>query len=237
MGLGGDAEAGSEAAATPATTAAAPVPKAAAAPVAVVEAPPPPDAPYVAAAKKRKKVPFWIVPVLLALPFWGFMYVGTLEPAAQETLLSLGAEQYSTCANCHGASGGGGSGRALNEGEVTKTFPSLEEHVWWVVNGSPAGGTPYGDPNREGGVRLSQSFNGSPMAGFGGSLSAEEILAVVAHERVEHGEDSESVDLESDLAVLEAWAESAELPASFEDGITVDELVEETAAIRAEVDG
>ena len=244
LGLGGDdggaSEAGAAPASPPATAAsAAPAPAAPAAPVVVEEKPPPPDPPYVAAAKTRKKVPFWVVPILLALPIWGFMYVGTLEPPPAETLLSLGETEYATCASCHGASGGGGSGRPLSGGEVTRTFPQLEEHVWWVVNGSPASGTPFGDPDREGGQRAAYGYNGVAMAGFGDTLSAEEVLAVVAHERVAFGEDVEgSVDLAHDLEILELWAESAELPEHFEgDEASLEALIEAASEFRSEVEG
>ena len=52
--------------------------------------------PYVEAAETRKKVPVWVIPVLIFLPFWAF-YVGYLEnpPAAPEGLAYEGAEIYS----------------------------------------------------------------------------------------------------------------------------------------------
>ena len=78
----------------------APVPATTAAPApAVPEEPaaPEPVAPYVEAAETRKKVPVWIVPVLVFLPFWAIFYVGYLEnpPAAPEGLAYEGAEIYS----------------------------------------------------------------------------------------------------------------------------------------------
>ena len=113
-----------------APAASAPVPAAAAAPTpAVPEEPkaPEPVAPYVEAANARKKVPVWIIPVLVFLPFWAIYYVGYLEnpPVEPEGLAFEGEEIYTAqCAGCHGGGGGGGSGRQLNGGEVLLTFPS-----------------------------------------------------------------------------------------------------------------
>ena len=107
-GEGGDAGGASEAgdaAPTPAETA-----PAAATPAPVADAtpaePPPPEPvpPYVEAARTRKKVPVWIVPVLLFLPIWAIYYVGLLEPPAAEEggLLVEGAEVYEVTGGCAG---------------------------------------------------------------------------------------------------------------------------------------
>ena len=91
------------------------------------------------------------------------------------------------CAGCHGAEGGGGVGPALIGGEVVDTFNNWEDHVIWVINGSPAEpGTIYGDA---GDVSLGAA-NGMPA--FGDDLSAREILAVTYFERVELGGVAES---------------------------------------------
>ena len=156
---------------------AAPVPATTAAPApAIPEEPaaPEPVAPYVEAAETRKKVPVWIVPVLIFLPFWAIFYVGYLEnpPAAPEGLAYEGAEIYSgQCAGCHGGGGGGGSGRQLNGGEVLLTFPSLASgasydglagHLHWVANGTAGsqaeGLLVYGDPDRPGGAHAPGSY-------------------------------------------------------------------------------
>ena len=42
---------------------------------------PEPVRPEVAAALGRKKIPFWAMPVLAALPLWAYVYQATLEPA------------------------------------------------------------------------------------------------------------------------------------------------------------
>src|SRR3954447_7763235 len=79
--------------ATPADAGAAPAPAAGAeveraaaaatpAPAAAPPPPPPPpkpDPPYIQAYKNRKKIPFWAVPALVALPLWAFVYANTLQ--------------------------------------------------------------------------------------------------------------------------------------------------------------
>ncbi len=185
--------------AAPAVSAPVPIPAGAA------PEPPKPVAGYVTAALTRRTVPVWVLPVLLFLPIWAFYYVGYLEnpPASSEGLLAEGQAVYAQCASCHGGGGAGtGSGRQLNNGEVLLTFPSLEAgsgydgvagHIAWVANGTNAteGGT-YGEPSRG---RVPGDFG--IMAGFGGSLSAEELIGVVHYERVVHG------GLDSDAAAAE----------------------------------
>ena len=176
---------GGEEAAEP--SASAPVPAAAAAAPAVVEeaAPPAPLPPYVQAALTRKKLPVWMAPAGVAALLWIFLYAGVLfspGTAITDPVLEEGQQIYAAqCAGCHGASGGGGTGRVL-AGEVFLTFPNIEDHLAWVRDGSPAPGTPYGDPNRPGGQHRSQDGFGA-MPAFGSVLSEEEILAVVRYER------------------------------------------------------
>ncbi len=192
LGQGGDASpaAPSEGGETPAGTAP-PVQAASStpanAPTSPAEvAPPPPRRPSVEAALRRPRIPRWALPVLVVLPVWGYIYVGAMSPT-NETVelapeLALGKEIYGTkCASCHGAGGEGGVGRPLEGGEVLLTFPDSQQHIDWVVGGSTPKGTPYGDPNRPGGQRLSQSLGFMPP--FGSSLSVEEIKAVVRYER------------------------------------------------------
>ncbi len=196
------------AAAAPAAPATAPAPVPPAAP----EPPPEPPKPWVQAALDRKKVPYWVMPVLVFFPIWLFVYVGTLEAPSGAVAgpLAEGAEIYEVqCAACHGAGGGGGVGPALTNGEVINTFSAWQDQVDWIVNGSPAAGTPYGDTDREGGQRIAAGG----MPAFGESLSASEILAVVLYERVQHGGQSEE-----ELLEVEELAESPELPARFELG-------------------
>jgi mono/diheme cytochrome c family protein len=163
-----------------ATASAAEVP-AEAAPAPVVEAAPEPLAPYIAAHNARKKIPWWAVSALLLLPLWAFTYVGTLERPPQEVVgvLDDGDHVYGArCASCHGATGGGGSAYPLADGEVLATFPSIADHVVWVVQGSDTVGlgNSYGDPAQ------GRTVIGG-MPGWGDVLTKKELLGVVLHER------------------------------------------------------
>lgn len=191
LGLGGDeaapaaASESSAAASTPAATPAAAAPAApAAAAEPAVPAAPEPLPPYVEAAIRRKKIPVWALPVVAILPLWAFLYVGSLsEPEVEvEGQLALGATVYQQCAGCHGAGGGGGSGRQLSGGEVLATFPTIDGQLQFVAVGT-AGfqGKPYGNPDRPGGQHIGGSYGNMPA--FVGTLTDEELLAVVRHER------------------------------------------------------
>lgn len=225
-GEGGDAPAGDSAPAASAAVEAAP---AAAAPVASapaeIEKPPEPVPPFVQAALERKKVPSWAFFIVLMLPIWAFFYVGTLERPPEEGILSVGGEVYATnCSGCHGASGGGGSGPALAGGEVAMTFPDAASQIWWVVNGSTTAGTPYGNPNRNGGQRIALEFSGARMPNFGANLSAIALLEAIYYERVTHGQvDPDSEDLHA-IEHLVEHPDDFELPANFVEGITIAEI-------------
>ena len=206
LGLGGGEsdsapEGGAATPTTPATTGAAssstpaatpsgpPARKAAAEPA----APPPakPDPPYVAAAKSRPKIPVWAMAALSLMPIWMFMYVRSLT-APPEVLagpMGVGAEVYGNCSSCHGANGEGGTGRAFSDGEVNLTFPHIEDQLRFVYFGTDGynleGVSNYGDPDREGGAHTTGSFGVMPQQGAlaGGTLTDDEILGVVCHER------------------------------------------------------
>jgi mono/diheme cytochrome c family protein len=180
---GGDAPAAAEApvpataAATPATTPAAPAP--------VEPAVVAPEPAYIQAARRRKRIPYWAMPVLLALPLWGYVYVRTLEPppAGEDDPLVLGTQVYTAnCASCHGATGGGVSAPALADGAVLATWPDWRDHAAWVRLGSagwPA--ATYGATNKPvGGVGQMPSWD---------TLSDQQIAEVVLHERELSGED------------------------------------------------
>jgi mono/diheme cytochrome c family protein len=85
------------------------------------------------------------------------------------------------CSGCHGASGGGGVGPALNG--VLTTFGACADHEEWVHLGTPgfqaAGRSTYGDTNK-------------PVGGGGTmpphpSLTDEQLASVVSFERVRFG--------------------------------------------------
>jgi mono/diheme cytochrome c family protein len=178
---------------TPATTASATPAPAAAKPAVPAPKPPKADPPYVVAAKTRRKIPYWAMAGLAALPIWAFMYFLALKPADKVVAgpISTGIEYYSGCAGCHGANGAGGAGRALYQGESLKTFPHIEDMLNFVYTGSAkyvaAGLNVYGDPNREGGAHAPLSYNGNPMPQqgekAGGALTEYQILGVVCHIR------------------------------------------------------
>jgi len=168
--------------------------------------PPPakPDSPVVAAYKERKKIPVWAMMTLSILPVWAFMYVRALEPPTVEVTgpLGAGATAYNQCASCHGGNGEGGVGYAFQDGEITTTFPNIEDQLRWVYLGSDAyvaaGVEIYGDPNRAGGARVSGASGVMPAAGPALGLSDAEILAVVCHERFElGGKDHEGLEYET----------------------------------------
>jgi mono/diheme cytochrome c family protein len=196
LGLGGDdpGAAAAPAGSAPATksSAAATVPAAAAVAIPEIVEPPKPVPAYVAAAKARPRVPVFVAPVLAALPVFAFIYWGTLTPKAspEDPLLAAGAAVYAAnCSACHGATGGGGVGRPLNE--VVTVFPEQGDHIAWVANGGAnlAAGTPYG----VGRVAKEGNYK-SGMPGFGTKLTPEQIAAVVYYERVEFGGQAAATD-------------------------------------------
>jgi hypothetical protein len=171
---------------TPAPAASDAAPAAAAPAPAPVEKAPEPTPPWVEAAETRKKVPVWVIPVLVAIvPFFIVYALTNDKPTSTTGPLAVGATVYSTkgCSGCHGASGGGASGPAMAGGAVVKTFPDPAEQVAWVAVGSEgwakAGNDTYGATNKP--------VNAGAMPAWQDSLSAEELMAVVLHERVVFG--------------------------------------------------
>jgi mono/diheme cytochrome c family protein len=149
------------------------------------------------AYERHKKVPFWALPVLVALPLWALFYAGTLEPpkSSAPTLLGEGSTLFAAnCASCHGATGGGGVGPELNAGMVLHTFGDPVEQVHWVITGSAgAVAGKYGDTGK-------QSKGGMPSFGLQKTLTLEQIVAVVRDER-------ENLSGEVlDQAVADKWA-------------------------------
>ena len=196
----------------PAGRAAAPVPPAA--------PPPKPDSPVVAAAKARRKIPFWAVGALALLPIWVFMYARALTEQAEaaEGALGVGAEVYNACASCHGGSGQGGVGYAFAQGEITETFPHIEDQIRFVYFGTQeynlAGVEIYGNPEREGGPHVTGGLSVMPAWGAlaNGELSDAELLGVVCHERYTLGGAEEGEEFE------EWCSEESEIFTGLEDG-------------------
>ena len=116
---------------------------------------------------------------LSLLPLWLFMYVRSVtEPPEVATgPLGVGAEEYRNCASCHGSAGEGGVGRQLDEGEVLKTFPHIEDQLRFVYFGTAnynlAGVASYGNPDREGGPHIAGSFGPMPAWGETGRRRAD----------------------------------------------------------------
>jgi hypothetical protein len=245
LGLGGGEEGGEKpageetpaAAATPATTGeAAPAapsgPPARQAPAAPPAPPPPkPDPPYIAAAKSRAKIPWWALAALSLMPVWAFLYVRALTkpPEVATGPLGIGAQVYSSCSSCHGASGEGGQGRPFADGEVLKTFPHIEDQLRFVYFGTAeynqAGVKIYGNPDREGGPHEAGSFGVMPPWGAlaGGDLTDEEILAVVCHERYTLGGANPTSD-EFAQEYADWCADEAPTFANLEEGGTLADL-------------
>ncbi len=195
--LGGQDSAEAPAPGEAPSTAVAPAAKAVTpAPAAAAPAPPPPPKPdpeYVQAYRRRKKIPVWAMMTLSILPLWAFMYVRSLTPGAVVARgpIGVGTKVYTgSCATCHGGDGSGGSGRELNNGQVLKTFPHIEDQLNLVYTGSQAFQTDglafYGDA-----ARKHLGYNGAymPLWGeaVGGELTDAQILAVVCHERYDLG--------------------------------------------------
>ncbi len=178
LGLGGGEAGAAPSAEVAQTEAASPAPTAA--PAEAAPAPPEPEPePEPAIPVPRARVPVWAMPVLLMLPIWAVVYIGAFGERGEAAAPSEGALLYqANCASCHGAGGGGGTAPAL--GGVTETFPEFSDHVEWVTEGSgPVRGETYGANNS------GPSTGGMPD--FGGSLSEEQIVLVVCHERVTFG--------------------------------------------------
>jgi mono/diheme cytochrome c family protein len=210
MGRGDDAPEGSTGDAAASEGAASPVPAAAAAtpaaaPAAAVEPaapePPKPEPAYIQAAKRRKRIPYWAMTALAALPLWGYVYVRTLEPAptGETDPLVLGTEVYAAnCTSCHGGSGDGVSAPGFTDGAVIETFPDWRDHAAWVRIGTDAwpAGT-YGE-------------NQKPVGGGGTmpawpTLTDQEIAQVVLHERELSGDDV-TQEGENAEAYADLWA-------------------------------
>lgn len=126
--------------------------------------------------------------LLVALPLWAaFMFNSFATPVTTTLTPEIqGAKLFeANCVVCHLANGAGwdagGTGRALYNGEVEKTFPLPLDQVAYVKHGSCTKGSPYGNPKREGGVHVAQQKGVMPA--FAGVLTDTEILYVIQYER------------------------------------------------------
>jgi len=244
LGLDVPAEGGAAPTEAPAQSANAPAvasaPRAGApVPIPATEPPPPepPKSEWVATAESRKKIPYWVMPVLLFLPIWLIMYVGTLEDVTREEgVLFEGGEVYAeNCATCHGGAGGGGIGPAFTNGTIIETFSLLESQIAWVVHGTQgyadAGLDSYGDNNTPLGA------SGANMPAFGADLTVEELVTSVLYERIELGGYNEELELAERLYDKIESGE-LELGEHFEEGPDGDfeaEIVEMFAQVREEL--
>lgn len=152
-----------------------------------------PEPHYVTAARARKKVPVWALPLVVGLPVWAYSYAGTMQqPEVEDPLFVEGEIFYAEagCAGCHGGTGGGGTGYQLSGGEVLATFPEPIDHIVHVARGSAAiAGEAYGDPERDGGGRVSGELGQMPAQE--GQIPLVELEMIVWHERaVLSGEDT-----------------------------------------------
>ncbi|HEX4903154.1 MAG TPA: c-type cytochrome [Acidimicrobiales bacterium] len=187
----------------------------------------PPPSPMVEAHQRRRKVPFWAMPVLAALPLWAYVYQGTLSPPpAGEGPEVLGEELFASsgCAGCHGGGGGGGVGPAFTGGSIYETFPDFQTHFEWVRLGSAGWQAEKGDTYGANGKPV-----GGGMPGFGeDQLSDAELIYIVLHERLLGGENPN----EEDMLALEEVA----LLMSENEGMTLDEAMAEVGVEAPEGD-
>lgn len=154
----------------------------------------PPPSPMVEAHSRRRKIPFWAMPVLAALPLWAYVYQGTLDPPpAGEGPEVLGEELFagSGCGGCHGAGGGGGVGPGFTGGAIYETFPSFVDHFRWVRLGSAGWQSEVGDTY---GATDKPVQGGMP--GFGeDQLTDAQLVFLILHERNLGGENPDSEDM------------------------------------------
>jgi mono/diheme cytochrome c family protein len=235
--VSGDAPAAAAAAPGTEVAPAAPARAARAAAPAVPVGPPPapPDPPYLTAYKKRKKIPVWAMMTLSILPLWGFLYVRSLTPGpvVVHGPLGDGAKIFAgVCATCHSADGSGGVGRELNNGEVLKTFPHIEDQLNLVYTGSQAysiaGIKAYGDASR-GHLGYNGAYMPAQGAKGGGALTEPQILAVVCDERYTvGGADAASTTYAAEFT---KWcAEDSPIYAGLKDGSITFDNITTTAA-------
>jgi mono/diheme cytochrome c family protein len=88
------------------------------------------------------------------------LFANDPDSSTGSTPASPGAALFAAnCASCHGADGGGGVGPQLAGGAVVKRFPSVDDQITFVRDGSGS------------------------MPAFGGQLSPAQIRQVVEYTR------------------------------------------------------
>jgi len=217
-GEGGEtAEAGDAPAAVEQAVAATPAARAATPAPAAPPPPPPPLPPYVQAAQRRRRIPYWAMPIVALLPVWAFLYLGAVSPPPPSDDLAQGEELYSRCSSCHGASGAGGIGAQLNQGEVLKTFKDPKDLMMWLRLGAAGGARPdgsYGDPDRPGGAHNIKTLP-AVMPAF--DLSGDDLADVTRYVRETLSGEAEpdaAVDYPTLAEEAIAEADAGELPSS-----------------------
>lgn len=178
-----------------------------------------PPSPMVQAATTRRKIPFWAMPVIAALPVWAYVYAGTLEPPPVETPETIGAGLYGAqCASCHGGTGGGGIGPAFTNGALFETWPEFEDHFQWVELGG-AGYAAALDTDVYG--ANNKPINANAMPAFGESLTDAEIVYIILHERNLAGENPDPEDHARLAALADLMFHEEDLPlfANPEEGV------------------
>lgn len=164
----------------------------------------------------------------------GTEFTGQAAGGGGVNFIALGESIYQggevtgvNCASCHGADGAGaGSFPALTG--VLNTFGSCQDHIEWVELGTAgfqaAGRNTYGDTAK-------QVAGAGNMPAFSASLSAEQIAAVVAFERVRFsGADTETALADCGLVESEEGEAPADGEGGGEDGGTQDMEQGETEA-------
>jgi len=188
----------------------------------------PPPSPMVEAYQRRRKVPFWAMPVLAALPLWAYVYQGTLSPPpAGEGPELLGEQLYAGagCAGCHGAGGGGGVGPAFTGGSIYETFPDFTTQFEWVRLGSAGWQAERGDTYGAN----EKPVNGGMPAFTEDQLSDAELIYIILHERLLGGENPS----EEDMLALEEVA----LLMSENEEMTLEEALAEVGLEISEAEG
>ena len=104
-------------------------------------------------------------------------------------VLQEGRTTYgNTCSACHGSAGEGGVGPALDT--VLETWPSCADHIRWITLGSERWKSE---------VAATYGATDKPIQGgmpeIGLTLTAQEIAAVAAWERITYGRADEAATL------------------------------------------